>query len=250
VKSWGYKPARDLDLPPGQRLSSPARESGLISATARLGWWALLRGYLAVAHRMKVNGRDRLPSAPPFVLAANHASHLDALALSMVVPARLRERVLPIAAGDTFFETPSATVFASILMNALPIWRHNCGRHALKQLRDRLIEEPCAYILFPEGTRSRDGRMASFKPGLGMLVAGTPAPVVPCWIEGAFQAWPPQRKWPRAAKLSVRIGTPLRFESVANDRGGWSLVARQVEDAVRQLGGAGDPAPPERRDPS
>lgn len=74
------------------------------------------------------------------------------------------------------------------------MWRKNCGPHALTDLRRKLDEEKCIYIIFPEGSRSRDGQMARFKHGLGMLAAETLAPVVPCFIAGTFDALPGTQK--------------------------------------------------------
>ena len=102
-------------------------------------------------------------------------------------------------------------------------------------MRDRLNEQACIYILFPEGTRSRDGAMAAFKPGLGCLVAGTSIPVVPCHIDGAFAAFPPGAKFPRACSIAVRIGAPLQFADASNDRTGWHAIAAWAETAVRGL---------------
>lgn len=76
-------------------------------------------------------------------------------------------------------------------MNALPIWRKNCGAHSLADLRERLLNGRSVYILFPEGTRTRTGAIGKFKPGLGRLVAGTNVPVVPCHLRGTFAALPP-----------------------------------------------------------
>jgi 1-acyl-sn-glycerol-3-phosphate acyltransferase len=103
-------------------------------------------------------------------------------------------------------------------------------------MRARLIEDELVYILFPEGTRSRDGAMGSFRPGLGAFVAGSQVPVVPCHIEGAFAAWPAVRRFPRPGKLRLRIGAPLHFADVAQDRTGWAEVAARSEAAVRALG--------------
>ena len=115
------------------------------------------------------------------------------------------------------------------------MWRRNCAAQALRQLRQRLLEEPCAYILFPEGTRSRDGRMGRFKCGLGMLVAGTEVPVVPCHLRGTFAALPPHRRWPRFRRITLTFGAPLRFAGAANDRDGWEGVAASTEAAIRSL---------------
>src|SRR5262245_9485206 len=101
---------------------------------------------MATWHRLKVRGRRYLPRRPPFVLAANHQRHLDALVLASPLPWRLRDHIFPIAAGDVFFETPAMSAFSAFFLNALPMWRKKCGPHALLQLRQRLVEEPCAYI--------------------------------------------------------------------------------------------------------
>src|SRR5262249_32261664 len=153
MDEWRLQPARDQGLPIRQRWSSARRESGLVETVAQTVWWPLVRLYLAVAHRLTIEGRDHLPAAPPFVLVATPASHLDALCLAAALPQRLRTRVFPVAAGDTFFESPARSAFAALCMNAIPLWRRNCGFHDLLELRARLVHEPCGYILFPEGTR-------------------------------------------------------------------------------------------------
>ncbi|MBI5864653.1 MAG: 1-acyl-sn-glycerol-3-phosphate acyltransferase [Planctomycetes bacterium] len=235
MKDWKLQPARDLGLPAEQRWRSLHRENGLLETITQGFWRVLTRGYLCTYHRLSVSGREYLPAAPPMVLIANHASHLDALCLAASLPSALRERVLPVAAGDTFFETPTQAAFSAFLLNALPMWRKNCGRHALDELRRRLIDEPCGYILFPEGTRSRDGEMLPFKAGLGMLVAGTAVPVVPCRIDGAFDACPPHARVPRPKRIQVRIGPHLEFADLPQNRDGWEVVRARCEEAVRAL---------------
>src|SRR6202012_4552083 len=116
---------------------------------------------------------ENLPTEMPFVLVANHSSHLDALVMGSMLPTKFRNAVFPIAAGVFFFETPVMTAFSAWMMNALPMWRKNAGRHAMQQLRERLVGEPCGYILFPEGTRTRTGEIGAFHAGIGILVAGT-----------------------------------------------------------------------------
>ena len=167
MEDWNYKSARDLDLKSGDAIKCVRREAGLGTRVASSLRWLMVRAYLKGFHRLEVDRRDRLPKELPFIMAANHSSHLDALVLASILPARLNSIVFPIAAGDTFFETRPAAAFASLFMNALPIWRRNCGAHSMEILRDRLEEEPCGYIIFPEGTRSRTGDMARFKPGVG-----------------------------------------------------------------------------------
>ena len=142
----------------------------------------------------------------PFVLAANHCSHLDALVLGAALKPRHRERAFPIAAGDVFFQTTAVSVFSAIMLNALPMWRKNCGPHALAELRRKLQEEKAIFIIFPEGGRTRTGSMMPFKHGLGMLVAETNVPVVPCGLIGTFEALPANRKIPRPVRIKLIIG--------------------------------------------
>jgi 1-acyl-sn-glycerol-3-phosphate acyltransferase len=68
-----------------------------------------------------------------------------------------------------------------------------------------------------------------------MLVAGTDVPVVPCHIDGAFTAWPRHARFPRPRQVSVRIGAPLRFVQLGDDRAGWEEVVRTAEAAVAGL---------------
>jgi 1-acyl-sn-glycerol-3-phosphate acyltransferase len=234
MERWELRPAADHGLGLRQRLTSLRRESGLVGTCGHLAWQGWLRLYLRLYHRLAVAGRANLPP-PPFIMVANHSSHLDALALSAALPLAWCDRAFPIAAADTFFTGLPSAGFAVLALNALPLQRRRAGPAAIAELKRRLIEERCIYILFPEGTRSRDGRMAAFKSGLGPLVAGTDVPVVPCRIAGAFAALPPHRSCPRPGRLTLTIGTPLRFADTEDDRAGWDAIAAVVEAAVRGL---------------
>ena len=235
MEEWRFEPAHDFGLSAEQRRLSLRREVGLESAISCFLWRSITRFYLAVAHRLKVRGCKNLPARPPFVLVANHASHLDAIILGGILPLRFVGAVFPIAAGDTFFTKRASSIFATAFMNALPIWRKNCGAHSLEDLRERLLQGSSVYLLFPEGTRTRTGAIASFKPGLGRLVAGTSVPIVPCYLSGTFAALPASRTVPSWKKISVTVGKPLSFAQTTNDRVGWESIAAAVENAVRTL---------------
>lgn len=226
---WKLRPARDLGLAPGERLRSLSRERGLFGLAANAAWRWLLRVYFRLFHRLEVEGRDNLPAAP-FVLIGNHTSHLDALVLASVLRGDAARRVHALAAGEVFFQSGAGALLSAYAINAFPIWRGKTKRGEMAALRARLVEDGLVYILFPEGTRSRTGEMGEFQPGLAMLLAGTGVKVVPCFIEGAFEAWPATRRWPRPGKLRVRIGPPVSMEG---DRAAAMAACR---DAVVALG--------------
>ncbi len=227
---WKLRPARDLDLVAGDRWRSLKRERGLVGLAVNGAWRTLLRGYFRLFHRLVVEGRENLPP-PPFILVANHASHLDALVLAAMLRGEAARSAHALAAGEVFFGSRVGAAFAAYAINAFPIWRGRTKRGDLATLRKRLVEDRLVYILFPEGTRSRDGRMAPFQAGLSTIVSGTGVPVVPCWIDGAHAAWPPQRKWPRPGRLTIRIGPALPSEDRA-------ALTEACQAAVLRLSGA------------
>ena len=92
-------------------------------------------------------------------------------------------------------------------------------------------------VMFPEGTRSSDGRIQPFKPGIGLLVAGTGRLVVPSYICGAYRAWPKGGAVPRPQKVTVIVGMPLSFHDRPRDKQSYQAIAQEVEDAVRSLSG-------------
>ena len=235
LRPFEYTPANDLGLPPRERMKSVRRESGLLATLFHATWWAGVRTYMCIAHRLSIEGREHLPKSLPFVMVGNHTSHLDALIMAAPLPLRLRDHIFPVAAGDTFFQTPAIGAFAALCLNALPLWRKRAGSHALADLRTRLLEEPCGYVLFPEGTRARDGKLGEFKPGLGMLVAGTNVPVIPCHLSGAYEAMPPHANIPRWKKISMQVGSALTFEHEPDAREGWERTAIATREAVARL---------------
>jgi 1-acyl-sn-glycerol-3-phosphate acyltransferase len=234
MTEWQLRPARDHGLTLQQRLRSSGREPGLGGHLLGLFWRGLMRGYLRAVHRLEVTGREHLPR-PPFVLVANHSSHLDALTLAAALPHRLARRAFALAAGDTFFTTLPGAAFAAYAINALPVWRKDTTEADIDLWRARLLEDGAVLILFPEGTRSRTGAMARFRPGIGTLVAGHPIPVVPCFLAGAHAAWPAERRLPRPGRLHLTIGPALHFTDAATDRASTIAVAAACEAAVRAL---------------
>jgi 1-acyl-sn-glycerol-3-phosphate acyltransferase len=111
----------------------------------------------------------------------------------------------------------------------------NRRRNERKERRPPLHQPPAIFILFPERARNRDGAMLPFKPGIGMMISFTAAPVVPCYLHGTLEPGPAGALVPRPRKIVIRLGPPHDFSAVPDDRHGWQHVARTLETAVRTL---------------
>jgi 1-acyl-sn-glycerol-3-phosphate acyltransferase len=127
------------------------------------------------------------------------------------------------------------SAYQATVLNAMPLDRKTFSRRGLGDLKERLIRDECIFTLFPEGTSARDGQMGSFKAGIGLLIAGSNIPVVPCYIDGAHKAMHPNSRFVRPTCISIRVGPPKNFASLGNNREGWETCAKELEDSVRAL---------------
>ena len=197
MEPWHYDTAEDIDQTMVQRLRNFPREPDLLVYSARLVVAVLLRGWLRVYHRLQIFGGGNLPGSGSYVLVANHCSHLDALTILSAMPLRKLHRVFPAAAQDFFFVSIPRLAIAAVVVNALPFNRQSNIRQSLSLCR-QLLENPGNILLiFPEGTRSTTGELGEFKSGIGLMLAGTQVPIVPCYLDGTFRAWPKGNWFPR-----------------------------------------------------
>ena len=144
----------------------------------------------------------------PFVFVANHTSHADTAVLLRALPGRIRRRTAPAAAEDYFFRGRLRGALASLGIGAFPFPRK--GAAGLDRAEE-LLAEGWNVILFPEGTRSPDGRMRPFRSGIGVLAARG-ATVVPVGIAGSREVFPKGARLPRRAPVSVVFGPPSRTD--------------------------------------
>ncbi len=171
-----------------------------------------LRPFLTLFIGMRVRGREHLPERDPFILVANHSSHLDTAALLSLFPVARLSRIRPCAAADYFERTPTIAFLSRTLFNVLPI-RRGGGQgedHPIQRMREAL-ERGESLLLFPEGTRGRGGEMAPFKPGVAWLAEQLPhVPIVPAYLTDMGRALPKGESLPVPFFCEVRIGPPLR----------------------------------------
>jgi 1-acyl-sn-glycerol-3-phosphate acyltransferase len=157
----------------------------------------------------KVTGLENLKGLrPPFLLAANHASHLDTPAILLALPPRLRSRTLVAAAADYFFDEPWKGALVALGLGAIAVERRRASRQSIRALRG-LLTEGWNLVVFPEGGRSPDGRLRRGKRGIAHLAAAAGVPVVPVGVLGTFAAMPVGYLWPRRGQLEIHFGLPL-----------------------------------------
>ena len=141
-----------------------------------------------------------------------------------------RDRTVVAAAADYWFKHPILGNIVSLFLNTFPFSRTG-GAQAQLHSSSQLLKSGWNLVLFPEGSRSPDGRIQEFKPGVGHLAKETGTPVVPMHIQGAFQVMPRHQKLPIPGPIRVRIGKPMTPKA---DEGSRDFTAR-VENAVRSL---------------
>lgn len=215
-----------------------ARVFPLVEREGRAGDWLrrpvalVIRGLLRTYGGLRIEGAENLPNDGSFVLVANHTSHLDALCLLAALPLARLPRAATVAAEDYFFQSRARFWIAALTVNALPFTRGKGARESLAACAEVLAQEGSVLIIFPEGTRARDGKLQPFRGGIGALVAGRELPVLPCHIDGAHRAWPKGGRWPRPARLRLRIGRPRSYAARLER----AAIAEELHDAVEALG--------------
>ena len=180
---------------------------------------------------IKTINADKLTSGGPYIFAANHSSHLDAPSILAALPLKLRMRLSVAAAADYFFSRRWKALLDGLILNAFPFERKGPGCITSLAYTEHLLRQGRNLLIFPEGTRSRDGQIQHFKRGIGQIAAHCTISVVPTWIEGTYAALPKGAHWPHRQPVIVTFGTPLYF-STDDDP---IFIATTVECAVRAL---------------
>jgi 1-acyl-sn-glycerol-3-phosphate acyltransferase len=222
------------ELQPRQRASEPTWGRGDAAATVRRTLQGrLLFPLLEVMGRPTVIGAHHLNRMrPPFILAPNHVSHVDAPLVLRALPEHLRERTVVPAAADYFFDRGWLSVLVTLAMNAVPFDRRYYIADSVRRC-ERFLRSGDNVLLFPEGTRSVEGRLRGFKLGVGHLAVATGAPVVPVYVQGTHALLPRGRTIPRPSAVAVHFGAPLTAGEDEPPR----AFNQRLERAVAQLAG-------------
>jgi long-chain acyl-CoA synthetase len=162
------------------------------------------------------------------LLTPNHTSYLDPLVVAAALPWRRLRRTYWAGWVGVMHASPWRR-FVSRATQVFPVDPDRDLAGAVRTARD-LLARGYDVVWFPEGKRSPTGELQEFAGGVGVLVEGLPAAVVPVAIDGTFAAWPKHRRWPRPARVRVAFGAPVELEN-----GRRAQIPAALEDAVRRL---------------
>ncbi|PVE79151.1 1-acyl-sn-glycerol-3-phosphate acyltransferase [Microbacterium testaceum] len=183
---------------------TPAAEPQQMGAAYGLGRF-LIAPLARAVYRPRVEGRENVPRTGPVIFASNHLSFIDSIAIPVAAP-----RPVHFMAKSAYFEKWASRQFFTAI-GAIPVER-GAGQKALDALDQQrvLLEDGRAVALYPEGTRSLDGRLYKGRTGVAFLALQTGAPVVPVGLIGTDKAMPVGAKFPSTKeRITVRFGTPL-----------------------------------------
>ena len=188
--------------------------------------------------RGEVAGSDNFPLDGPFLIASNHASHLDPPLVGCHVPRQMR-----------FFARRSLWKSRVLgwwmnQVETIPVERDSGDIGAIKRVLQALAENR-AVVLFPEGTRSLDGHLQKPKPGVGLMACKTGVPVVPCRVFGSFEAFGKGSALPRfGTPISIVFGPPIPasdYDDPAAGKARYEQAAQRIMNRIAAL-----PAPVHR----
>jgi 1-acyl-sn-glycerol-3-phosphate acyltransferase len=169
--------------------------------------WLFFRACFRFYFGWRVYNPERVPLEGPIILAANHASYIDPPLVGSGV-----RRAINYLARENLFDVPIVSFWLRHWM-VVPVDREGGGAKGLKAILDRLLAGG-AIILFPEGTRTRNGKLQPARSGIGLTVIKSEAPVVPVRVFGTYQAYGRHVRFPRPKRVAVKYGPLMKFESL------------------------------------
>jgi 1-acyl-sn-glycerol-3-phosphate acyltransferase len=195
-------------------------------------WWTGVRSILwllfKLFYRIKTFGSENVPATGPIIYVSNHQSHFDPIIVGLPVG----DRPFSGMARATLFQNKLlAWVMRSI--GAVELDRDRPDASAMKKALEELQAGRCV-LIFPEGTRTRDGRIGEFQRGAMLLIKRSGAKVVPVALEGAFDLWPTGQKYPKLrGRIAVQVAPPISAEELL--RAGPDAGLDQLRSAIQKM---------------
>lgn len=212
MKDWNYDNEQWTKLPTYlKHLPLFTRHIDLFSACMRYLWSILLKDIIFRFYiRLKVTGgsfSELYKQYPKLLVISNHTSHLDATSVAAAIPRRYWLDLYIAAAKDYFFTNPVFTFFSKHCLGAIPIDRKDHRGEAINLILRLLNHLPRIWlIIFPEGTRSKDGKIQEFKRGISIFSERTQTPILFLYIDGNANLWPKGNLLPKPGKIVIHVG--------------------------------------------
>jgi 1-acyl-sn-glycerol-3-phosphate acyltransferase len=210
-----------------------SREPDHLNMTPFYGFFHYLAGLIhAMWFRGEVVGMEHFPRVGPFLITSNHASHLDPPLVGSHISKQMR-----------FFARKSLWNNRLIgwwldQVETIPVERDSGDVGAIKRVLQALKEDR-AVVLFPEGTRSPDGRLQKPKAGVGLMACKTGVPVVPCRVYNSFEAFGKGRLIPRfGTPVTIVFGPPIPasvYDEPTAGKARYELAAQRIMDRIAAL---------------
>jgi 1-acyl-sn-glycerol-3-phosphate acyltransferase len=202
--------------------------------------WVLVGPLLKLVFRPQVEGVEHVPAEGPAILASNHLSYADWLFMPLTLPRRVT-----FVAKAEYFTTPGLTGWfqKNFFSGAGPVPIDRSGASAAEgalAAAERILGEGGLFGIYPEGTRSHDGRLYRGKTGVARLALETGVPVIPVAVLGTDKVAPPGKKFGTFTRPGVRFGKPLdfsRYEGMENDRYILRAITDEIMYEIMQLSG-------------
>jgi 1-acyl-sn-glycerol-3-phosphate acyltransferase len=190
--------------------------------------------------RPKVTGAEHIPASGGAIIAANHQSVVDSVFLPLML-----DRPVTFSAKAEYFTAsgPAARLWAAYLKATNQLRMDRDGPRAAQDTLEAaldLLREGNLFGIYPEGTRSPDGRLYRGRPGVGWLALKSGLPVIPVALFGTRHVLPPGRVVPRPGRIEVKVGKPLSFDpdlAAGPPAKARRLITDQVMAAIRDLSG-------------
>ena len=191
----------------------------------------IVRPMFDVLSHLESHGSEHVPRQGGVLLVSNHVSLLDTLIIGAAT-----DRELHFLGADSYFHIPCLGWLLTQL-NGIPIKRTAPSWQPLKKVIS-CLDVGKAFLIFPEGTRSVDGRLGEMKKGVSFMIHHSGVPVIPVFIKGAERFLPRGAKFIRPAKLSVTFGPPIDFtgiEGIAQKQELYQQMSEQIRQAILVL---------------
>jgi 1-acyl-sn-glycerol-3-phosphate acyltransferase len=230
MREWNYENDQWTKLP-GHLKHLPlfTQNHDLTSRFIRFLWSIILVNWFYTFYiRLEVKGGDfkqLYKDHKKLIIISNHASHLDAVSIAGSIPRRHWMNLYMAAAKDYFFTNPLFTFFSQHCLGAIPIDRKDRKGEAVQLIVNLLTQlDRIWLIIFPEGTRSKDGKVHEFKRGISIFAQKTQTPILFLYIDGNSRLWPKGAIFAKPGKLTLHIGpvqAPTSIDEVYKNYLAW-----------------------------